>query len=203
MWGPIINAFLVLAVVAFALAPAPLKPYLCPDFVTTVGVRYALADNGREYAHTTLYTGRGCGEKSLLVWFGGGGFYYSDRRSAYGLLNALSAALPDFDVLAFDHPVRFLHTVRESLLAVNAALASDNRRYRDYHAVGLSSGALLMGAFQTKETSAAAATATRVPTVGIRFASMVGVRGLYDARPDDPWFQFYVMRGTPGRQHYS
>lgn len=197
----------LLALVCLVVVPAPLKPLFFDPHLPSQ--YYKLAANGREIGRYTVYTGAGSLQKqNLLVWFGGGGFLYSDRKTSYGLLNELSAKLPDFDILVFDYPVRFSHTVRESLLAVNGVLAEAAvGKYARYYAGGMSAGVMLMGTFQAKETTPTVADRIKVPATGIKFKAMVGVCGLYRSKFDNrllnAMFQFYIMRGTPAPELYS
>lgn len=197
----------ILALVSLVVVPAPLKPLFFDTHLPSQ--YYKLAANAREFGHYTLYAGAGkLPKRNLLVWFSGGGFLYSDRKTSYGLLNELSAKLPDFDVLVFDYPVRFSHTVRESLLAVNGVLAEAAvGAYANYYAGGMSAGVMLMGTFQAKETTPTVADRIEVPATGIKFKAMVGVCGLYrssfDNRLLNAMFQFYIMRGTPAPELYG
>lgn len=207
MFKLVFTLTVMLALVLLVLIPAPLKPllfdtYLPPQY-------YKLAANGKEYSYYTVYTGASkLNKRNLLVWFTGSGFLYSDRKTTYGMLNELSASMPDFDVLVFDYPVRFRHTVREAMLAVNKVLSETTvGRYDNYYAGGMSAGTLLMGTFQSKETTPAVADEIRVPAIGIKFKAMVGVCGLYrsafDSRLLNLMFKCYVMRGTPAAKLYS
>lgn len=198
---------LLLALVSIVLIPAPLKPLLFDTYIPPQ--HYKLAENAKEYGYYTVYKGANeLHKRNLLVWFNGGGFLYSDRKTAYGLLNELSRNLPEFDVLVFDYPVRFRHTVHAAMLAVNKALSETTvGRYDNYYAGGMSSGALLMGTFQSKETTPGVADKIKVPAIGIKFRAMVGVCGLYrstfDNRLLNTMFRFYIMRGTPAPDLYS
>lgn len=205
----VFTVVVVLALVSLVLVPAPFKPLLFDAHVPPQ--HYKLAANAGESGYYTVYTGAAAAtrqNRNLLVWFGGGGFLYSDRKTSYGILNELSARLPEFNVLVFDYPVRFKHTVRESLLAVNRVLSEVGvGRYENYYAGGMSAGVLLMGTFQSKETSSTVADRIRVPAIGIKFKALVGVCGLYRSRFDslllNTMFQFYIMRGTPAPELYS
>lgn len=197
----------ILALVSLVLIPAPFKPLLFDTYIPPQ--YYMLAANAKEYDYYTVYTGANeLYKRDLLVWFNGGGFLYSDRKTSYGLLNELSRNLPEFDVLVFDYPVRFRHTVHEAMIAVNKALSETKvRRYDNYYAGGMSAGTLLMGTFQSKETTPAVADKIRVPAIGIKFKAMVGVCGLYRSTFDNgllnALFRFYIMRGTPAAELYS
>lgn len=73
-------------------------------------------------------------------------------------------------MLVFDYPVRFRHTVHEAMLAVNKVLAEMTvGRYDNYYAGGMTAGTLLMGTFQSKETTPAVADKIKVPAIGIKF----------------------------------
>lgn len=197
----------ILALVSLVLVPAPFKPLLFDTYIPSQ--YYKLAANAKEYSYYTVYTGANeLHKRNLLVWFNGGGFLYSDRKTTYGILNELSASMPDFDVLVFDYPVRFRHTVRDAMLAVNKVLSEKTvGRYDNYYASGMSAGTLLMGTFQSKETTPAVADKIKVPAIGIKFKAMVGVCGLYRSTFDssllNAMFQFYIMRGTPAAELYS
>lgn len=196
----------ILTLVSLVLVPAPLKPLLFDTYLTPQ--YYKLAANAKEYDYYTVYVGDSSRKRNLFVWFNGGGFVYSDRKTAYGVLNELSARMPDFDVLVFDYPVRFRHTVRDALLTVNRVLSEKTvGRYDNYYAGGVSAGTLLMGTFQSKETLPGVADRIRVPAVGIRFRAVVGVCGLYGSAFGsallDAAFRFYIMRGTPAAELYT
>lgn len=197
----------ILVLVSLVLMPAPFKPLLFDTYIPPQ--YYKLAANAEEYGYYTVYTGASkFYKRNLLVWFNGGGFLYSDRKTSYGLLNQLSRNLPEFDVLVFDYPVRFRHTVHEAMLAVNKVLSETRLgRYENYYAGGMSAGTLLMGAFQSKETTPAVADKIKVPAIGIKFKAMVGVCGLYRSTFDssllNAMFQFYIMRGTPAPELYG
>lgn len=203
----VFTTVVLLALVSLVIVPAPLKPLFFDTYLPSQ--YYKLAANAREVGRYTVYTGANkLQSPNLLVWFSGGGFLYSDRKTSYGLLNELSAKLPDFDVLVFDYPVRFSYTVRESLLAVNSVLAEAAvGKYANYYAGGMSAGVMLMGAFQSKETTPTVADRIKVPATGIKFKAIVGVCGLYrssfDNRLLNAMFQFYIMRGTPAPELYS
>lgn len=147
-------------------------------------------------------------KRRLLVWFHGGAFIFSDRRMAYGLLNNLFEKISkDTDILVFDYPVRFRHTLRDSLLSINKTLGQFVGLYDEFYSGSISAGTLLMGAFQNKESSPEIAARMKVPIIGVQFKAMIGVCGVYDTRFDsrllNVLFDFYIMRGTPAPETYT
>lgn len=161
----------------------------------------------------TLYRGVKSVGKNLIVWFNGGAFLRTDRRSSFGVINDLSKLLSTFDIVTFDYPVRFIHTVADALKRVYLVLGAlgigvgDKPTYTNIHAVGTSAGVLLAGAFQQNETYNIANKKIGIPRLGVRFSSITSLCGLltqsFDIYYLDKLFEFFVMRGTAGKEYYT
>lgn len=165
---------------------------------------YDLAENAKEINNYTLYSRPN--NKKLIVFFNGGAFIYSVRQNSYGLLNALSKKLPEYDILVFDYPVRFNYTVQETLQNINETL-KNFMQYESYYGIGESAGTLLLGTFCSKEADIEYANRIKVPQIGIKFSCYVGITGVYCTRFTNQivnnLFQFYIIRGSTNGNLYS
>ncbi|KAI5630646.1 OrNVorf47-like-3 [Venturia canescens] len=197
----ILSLLCVILIVLFIISPAPLKKSM---------EQYILAGESDPATNTkvedlyTLYSRPN--NKKLFVWFQGGAFLLNNRKTSYGILNALNDALIEFDILVFDYPLRFSYSVHDAMLATNKIL-DQFHGYNEYYAAGYSAGALLMGAFMQKELNKEIARKMDVPVIGIQFKAIIGICGLYQTEFDSTLltslFQFYIMRGTPNKKLYS
>ena len=146
--------------------------------------------------------------KNLVVFFNGGAFCYSDKASSFGMLNQLSVNLgSDYDILTFDYPVRFNHTLKETLCAINTTLSQFQSKYENFYALSLSAGCLLAGTFIKKETDAALAEKIQVPQIKLTFKAFIGINGIYNTELDNDianaLFSGYITRGSPNVNLYS
>lgn len=147
---------------------------------------------------------------NLVVWFNGGAFLTTDRRASFGTINCLmQKGHNNTDIVTFDYPTRFKYTVQQSLLHAQkiAQLFFKTRHYKSVHAIGMSAGVMLAGAFQMNEINNDANKKMKLPRTGIRFQSIVTLCGLMMPNFQDRYlnaaFKFYMMRGTPGAEFYT
>lgn len=207
---------IVIVIIIFIAYPAPVKNmigkmHIAPTY--NLNKAYAKEFNGEGY---TLYSSSFSTPSAspvpapnLLIWFHGGAFLYSDRKSAYGFLNNLYAALkPDCDILVFDYPVRFSHTVRDSMLKCNEIIKKFLFKYTTFFCGGMSAGSLLMGTFLRKEIVPNLATKIKVPPIGITFKAMISLCGVYSVNFNNSKllntaFDYYIMSGTAHPELYS
>lgn len=160
--------------------------------------------------NATLYLGsESSAGSNLLVWFNGGGFLHTDRRSSFGVLNELSKSLKDFDLVTFEYPVRFRYTLSKSLDTVHRLLKT-LRSYKPYpnlYAIGTSAGVLLSGAFQHNEIDDNAHEKIGIIRSGTPFRCIISLCGLLMPELEDYYlnaaFKFYILRGTHGSQYYT
>lgn len=113
--------------------------------------KYTFVDNVT-YGDITLYEGKS--SKDLIVWFNGGGFHTTDRRTSFGLLNNfMNVSKSEFDIITFDYNTRFKYTVHDSLIKCQKVTAKflQKKTYDYMHAIGISAGVMLAGAYQTNE----------------------------------------------------
>jgi len=216
----------VLMLVYVIFAPNPVK-YLFSRYNPRVDI-FVRADNAEHFKSTlidpifkkcitntdsTLYRGEKSTDDSLIVWFQGGGFLRTDRRSTFGTINDLSKTMPTFDILTFDYPVRFKHTITDALkftyrVLDKVRINNDNfKTYTNIHAIGMSAGILLAGAFQQNETYDRANKNIGIPRIGIRFHSITSLCGLLSKSFGnfylDKLFELFIMRGTDGKEYYT
>jgi hypothetical protein len=142
----------------------------------------------------------------MVVFLGGCGFYCEPAHN-YSFLNALHAEIgTDCDLMTFVYPTRFEYTIPQTMLAINEVLRPF-LSYGTIHAVGISFGALLAGAFMQKERSASAASQMQIPAIGMRFATLTTIGGLFESQLDVPLLtgilRHMVLRHTPGLEHYT
>lgn len=150
----------------------------------------------------------------LVVIFVGGSFIKSRLETHYGLSNALNEQLGDnYDILIFSYPTRFQNfysspTICDTMLYINSVLSEDYvKTYSEYHAIGVSAGALLAAAFIRKESDKQASQEMKVPSIGLKFSTLVTICGVltteFHLKTITKLFDFYVMRSTPGKRYYS
>lgn len=176
------------------------RPSICKGLIQkfTKGPSYPLSSNGREVDNYTIYVQGG--STNLLVWFNGGSFLFSTRSTVYGVLNQLNSRIKNCDIIVFDYPVRFSHTINDALFGCDKVLGKFAGRYKNYYAVGYSAGVVLMGTYQHKENSLKISRELGIPQTGIKFKAMICINGLYHLKLTNPLadklFQFYIVRGT-------
>lgn len=168
---------------------------------------YDANDNAIISKSTTLYTSPNSKHDKLVILFIGGAGLYSTMSNNYGFTNKLNEFLgTDYDVLVFEYPVRFKYTVLDTMLSINKILA-DYINYETVHAIGISFGALLAGAFYQKEMTKTKATNMQIPQIGIKFASLSLLSGVLECKFNvdvfTALFNFYIMRATPGLMYYT
>lgn len=148
-------------------------------------------------------------EPGLLVWFNGGAFLKTDRRSSFGVLNELSRTLPYYDIVTFDYPTRFRYTLRDSLDRVYKILniVHEKKIYKTMYGIGISAGVLLAGAYQNNEINDKAMRKIKIPRNGKPFSGIISLCGLLTPSFYDPYidsaFKFYFMRNTPGAEYFT
>lgn len=218
----ILSVILIILFIYFCIiVPYPFKYYVL--YNTRVDQTYKHNDNvvhfnsrnnafGGNVKNTdgTLYLGTDATKVSgLIVWFNGGAFLSTDRRSSFGILNELNKSLPYYDIVTFDYPTRFRYTLRDSLKRVYEILRLlfQRKNYQIMYAMGLSAGALLAGAYQNNETNPKANADIGVSKNGKPFDGIISLCGLLMPSFNDPYidyaFKFYVMRGTSGSKYYT
>lgn len=143
---------------------------------------------------------------TVIVWFHGGAFMYSDRRTAYGMLQKLAESA-GCDVFVFNYPVRFKSTAKEAMLRINQILGTIKDKYLKFHAGGFSAGVLYMCGFYNKESSSTVAESIQVPQIGITFDTLTGVNGVWDVemwnKTSTTLFKRYLMKNTPNYKQYT
>lgn len=200
----IVSVVVLTLLVWLIITPAPLKYIFAAAFPT---IDYSPNANAKVTKDYTLYANpKSKGEKLIIVFIGGSGLY-SKIENIYGFTNTLNEKLnEDYDIVTFKYPVRFTHTVLDAMLSINNTL-SKFLHYKEYHAVGISFGALLAGAFYQKEHFKEASIAMRVKQIGIHFKSFSGLSGMYETSFNvellTRMFDFYIMRNTPGKAWYT
>lgn len=201
----VLTSILVLCVVIWiVLYPEPLKLVLS---AISPSVEYDANDNAKIIGNATLYSNPTSKHDKLIVVFIGGCGLYSSQRNFYGFTNKLNELIgANYDILLFQYPVRFKYTVLESMLAINKILV-DYIHYETIHAIGISFGSLLAGAFCQKESFLSKSVAMNVPQIGMKFTSLTALSGVlectFNAELMTSLFNFYIMRNTPGRVNYT
>lgn len=201
----ILISLIVLAIIIwYVLYPEPIKYVL---LARQPGPKYEANANATKTATSTLYSSPESKHETLVVIFIGGGALFSDMSSCYGFANQLNENLgPEYDILVFQYPVRFKHTVLDAMLATNKILMN-YIHYKTVHAVGISFGSILAGAFYQKETALLKSTAMKVPQIGMKFSTLSMLSGLVECEFNvdllTKLFKFYIMRGTPGLKYYT
>lgn len=208
-WGILAVTVTIVTLLTLILAYFFPKPILrrLGDYLTG-GEAYAPSESATVTGNVTLYRANADHPAAALavVFLGGCGFYCEPAHT-YGFMNALHAEIgSECDLLTFVYPTRFEFTIHQTMLAINETL----RPYLSYgtiHAVGISFGALLAGAFMQKERSANAAGTMQVPAIGMRFATLTTIGGLFESRLDVPLLtgilRHMVLAHTPGLEHYT
>lgn len=219
----LLSVLFIITFVYFCLiVPYPLKYYVL--YNTRVDRTYRHNDNvvhfnsksaifGSDVKKTdcTLYmaTKNDDGNNGLIVWFNGGAFLSTDRRSSFGILNEVNAKAPYYDIVTFDYPTRFRYTLYDALKRVYNVLRvlCERKRYKKIYAMGLSAGVLLAGAYQNNETNPKANGDIGIRKNGKPFNGIISLCGLLMPSFNDPYvdsaFKFYFMRGTPGAKYYT
>lgn len=213
MWS-IVALLLTCAIIGFFVyslyVPVIFKPLITSMLPSR---EYECNDNARHISDTCTLYSRARGEK-LVVIFVGGSFIKSRLDTHYGLSNALNTQLGDgYDILIFSYPTRFQSfysspTIRDTMLYINGVLSAEYiSKYSEYHAIGVSAGALLASAFIRKESDKQASREMSVPSIGLRFSTFVSVCGVltteFHVKTITKLFEYYIMRSTPGKGHYS
>lgn len=218
----ILSIILIILFVYFCIiVPYPLKYYVLSN--THVDLTCTPNDNvmhfdsqknrfGGNVTNTdgTMYLSKNSPSvPGLIVWFNGGAFLSTDRRSSFGILNELNKRMPYYDIVTFDYPTRFRHTLRDSLERVYSVLRVlfERKDYQIMYAIGLSAGVLLAGAYQNNETNSKANEGIGIMKNGKPFNGIISLCGLLMPSFNDPYidyaFKFYVMRGTSGSKYYT
>lgn len=156
---------------------------------------------------TTTATEQPPNNRPLIVVFIGGALVTCEPRNIYGFCNDLFRELDgQFEIVVFRYPVRFRYSLHEIMSHINDTLRNFVH-YNHVHAIGISIGALLAGAFHNKEVDRKVADEMKLPQIGMRFESFIGVCGVYECRFDasliNRLFRFYILRNTPGMEHYT
>lgn len=200
----IVSLLLLALVIWLVITPTPVKYILSRTFTYSPYMANANATITERY---TLYKSATSQLQNLIIVFIGGGFLYSSVTNIYGITNYLNEKFQnDYDILTFAYPVRFKHTIHSAMLVINEIL-KDFINYEHVHAIGVSAGTLLAGAFYQKETHPEKATAMKIPQIGMHFKSFIGLSGIYEpvfnSKVVSGLFKFYIMRNTPSIKHYT
>lgn len=203
------SIIVIIIIIIFISYPAPIKNMISQMHIAPIyNLNTAYGKEFKEDGYT-LYSGNSNNNQNLLVWFHGGAFLYSDRKTAYGFLNKLYELIKDYcDILVFDYPVRFSNTVRDSMLRCNYIIKKFIFKYTSFYCGGMSAGCLLMGTFIKKETIRGVAEKIKVPVIGVIFKAMIGLCGVYEPNFNNSKllnsaFDFYIMSGTPSADLYT
>lgn len=189
--------------------PSFVKLLINSKFITPI---YKISEKLFKLEKNEFYTLYKSGEsnKKLLVLFVGGAFLFSQLNTIYGFMNELYEQMKNdsYDLVVFKYPTRFSHTIKETMLHINAVLMKLINRYDIYHGIGISAGALLLGAFIQKETSLHNRDKMEIPQIGIKFRSYTGICGIYNSLFEEKsimsfLFNNYIFRGTPGIRSYN
>lgn len=200
----IVSFVVICTIVWLILKPVPLKvlaQYFYPNN------NYAPNGNAIVSSRYTLYSSSTSGHKNLIVVFIGGALLTSNVENSYGMCNYLNEQLGyDYDILTFNYPVRFKNTLHQTMLSINGIL-SDFLHYENVHALGISFGALLAGAFYQKESTQSISKHMQVPQIGMEFKSFAAVSGLFETtfntRLLTKLFSFYTLHATPSPINYN
>lgn len=213
MWS-IIALLFTCALIGFFIYSLYVPVIFKPLITSMIPSRqYECNDNARQISDTCTLYSRAKGSK-LVVIFVGGSFITSRLHTHYGLSNALNEQLGDsYDILMFGYPTRFQNlysspTIRDTMLYINRIFSAEYiSKYSEYHAIGVSAGALLASAFIRKESDKQASQDMKVPSIGLTFSTLVTICGVltteFHIKTITKLFDFYIMRSTPGRRHYS
>lgn len=205
----VISLGILVLLVWFVMYPAPVKLILDRVFPT---VEYKANANAQQRPRFTRWANTPSKRDALVVIFIGGAGLFSKVNTIYGFANMLNEQIgATHDIVTFNYPVRFKNTVYDAMLDINETLTQFLREYgnlyKHFHAVGISFGALLAGAFYNKEDSIAKSREMKVKRLGLKFESFVGINGLFDANFNvkifDKLFKYYIMKGTPALHNYN
>lgn len=146
----------------------------------------------------------------LIVVFIGGSFLFRDLTSHYGIGNELYKLFQNdgYDIMLMSYPVRFSHTLQQSMLSINDTLQKFLRKYDSFYAIGYSAGALLATVFMQKEADLSYSQQIQIPQIGISFKKFVGICGLYYPQFNNnliltKLFYYYILRKTTNGKMYS
>lgn len=143
--------------------------------------------------------------KVLLVVLVGGSFVLESPFTHIGCVNELSqraAPKARVDVLFIRYPLRFEHTIHESLSMISEELSrAGTHDYDKTVLLSFSAGTYLGLAYICKESSARLAKQFDIARVGVTFDAMVTICGLFSGSFDNQilaWlFDTYVLGGIP------
>lgn len=200
----ILTLAFIVCLIYFAFVPSVVKPiisHFIPNTVYKPNANHVIKEN------YTLYTNAQSKHNRLIVIIPGGAGLFSGIENIYGLLNQLNDKLGDtYDIVTFTYPVRFKYTIRESMLAINGIL-KNFLHYEEVHAIGISFGTLLIGAFYHKESLKLISDQMNIPQIGLKFKSLTGICGMYEPKFNVDimtWlFNLYIMRNTPAIKQYT
>lgn len=207
MWSIIsfVISFIAICLIVWMLiVPVPLKliiKYIYPNS------NYDANKNATIKPQYTLYSSDGSRHDKLIVLFIGGALLTSNVSNCYGICNYINETLGnEYDILAFNYHVRFKYSLHETMLDINEKLR-DFLHYDSVHAIGISFGALLAGAFYQKESSRTIAEQMNIPQIGMEFKSFSAISGLFEPTFNvdilTRLFRFYIMRNTPSILNYT
>lgn len=200
----LVTIFVILLLVWFVIYPEPIKYVIS---ALHPNANYEPNKNSTRSNKSTFYTHPNSKHDKLVVLFIGGSGLFSNRSNFYGFTNSLNEKLGDgYDILLFEYPIRFKSTILESMLAINKLLLP-YIHYETVHAIGISFGGILAGAFQQKETTKTKSVAMKVPQIGMTFKSLTILSGMFECNFNvdivTKLFNFYIMRNTPSLINYT
>ena len=202
-------SFLIIAFIIYTiLRPNIIKPIL-RKFATSGD--YDPLPIAKRFPDYTLYsalTDNKLRNRDLIVIFIGGAFIIQSISSYYGVANQLYSAMSKtHDVMVVQYPVRFSHTIQESMISLNSTLAKEAIRYKSCHFVGFSAGALLASMIIRKEKDQQLAKTIQVPQIGLHISSMVSVCGLlytiFNSDIVNRLFNYYILNKTQSAKSYQ
>lgn len=201
----LISILVIGLIIWLVVYPEPLKKVLSSLYPSPV---YDPNKNARKVSsNVTFYTSPiSKGDKLIVIFIGGGGMF-SKIENFYGLANQLNEYIgPDYDIVLFSYPVRFKNNIHDAMVSINKTLMQ-YIHYTTVHAVGISFGALLAGAFYQKETTAVKAKAMNLQQIGMRFSSLSILSGMIECKFNadilTKLFIYYIMDKTPGIIYYT
>jgi hypothetical protein len=174
---------------------------------------YSLHERAIESDKMTVYHSVKSGtRRTLLVWFGGGGFVSCDRKSSYGFLNELfnlsenDLSQPPIDIVTFDYPSRLERKLNDIIKTIDSLLTpfAADVLYDRYVAIGMSAGAFLLGSFMNKED---ATMDDGQAKIGLKFNAVVFLNGVLMPDFDNTilnWiFKYYILRDVVTPRTYT
>lgn len=201
----LISIVILIFIIWVVIVPSPIKYII--SFIYP-SINYDVNSNAKITKKYTIYRNPRSNNTNIIVVFIGVGGVYCKLDSVYGLTNCLNERLGnEFDIITFNYPVRFKYSILDAMESINNSLIGLSKTYKNIHAIGISFGALLAGAFYNKEQSLDISLKMKIKRIGINFKSFIGLCGLYETNFNNSLltnlFNFYIMRNTPYIRKYT